>query len=216
MKRTRRVKIKRRYTKRSRRKQRGGGKTLEEIIAELKEKGKYEEWKAKGSKFTYKSSKIRFPMIHTFIDMDGNPIAGHMQGEYISEFEENIPIFGAILKEKGPGDVGPKEYKIIGVDGELRTTGLGTCSSLSMIVGTQKFLAHLDAQTDIAPMILRLLELIKTEGATPTNIKIYPGTLNSTITKQLAENIISGIGADLKKVREIQTSAKNPTYEVKC
>ncbi len=205
MKYTRRDKIKRKYKKRSSRKKRGGGKSLEMIISELKEKGKYEEWVSKGSYFTYRSPKLRLPMQYTFIDMDGNPIPGQMQSkEYRSDLEENIPIFGQIIK-KDPNFVNQGTFRTTDVSGRLTTSGLATCSGLSMTVGRQKFLTHLDAKTNIKPMIEHLLELIQTEGVLPTNIKIYKGGLDSTVTEQFAKDIVLSIGANLESVKIYNT-----------
>jgi len=201
MKNTRRYKNKRKYKKRYSRKQRGGGKSLDKIISELKEKGKYDEWVSNGSYFTYRSVKIELPMNYTFIDIDGNPIPGQFQDKkYRSDFEENIPIFGQIFK-KDPDFVKTGTFKTTGISGRLTTSGLATCSGLSMTVGTQKFLTHLNASTDIQPMIDAILELIETEGVLPTNINIYPGNLDSRVTEQLATDIISRCGADLESVK---------------
>lgn len=201
MKYTRKYKIKRKSKKRSTRNQRGGGKSLEQIISELKEKGKYEDWVSKGSYFTYRSIKLKLPFMYTFIDMDGKEIPGQMQSkEYRSDLEENIPIFGQVLK-KDPDFVKQGEFRIASISGRLTTSGLATCSGLSMTVGKRKFLTHLDAETDIQPIISSLLNLIKTEGVLPTNINIYPGSLGSRVTEQFAKDIISSIGANLESVK---------------
>ena len=200
MPRTRRANI-RKNRKRNSRKQKAGGKSLEAIMIELKEKGKYDEWVSKGSYFTYRSPRLRLPMNYTFINIDGNPIPGQMQSKkYRSDLEENIPIFGQIIK-RDPNFVNQGTFRTTGVSGRLTTSGLATCSGLSMTVGTQKFLTHLDVSTDIQPMIDAILELIETEGVLPTNINIYPGNMDSRVTEQLAKDIISRCGADLETVQ---------------
>jgi hypothetical protein len=139
-------------------------------------------------------------MEYTFIDIDGNPIPGQMRSKaYRSDLEENIPIFGQIII-KDPDFVEQGKFRTANVSGRLTTAGLATCSGLSMTIGTQKFLTHLDAPTNIKPMITHLLNLIKTEGVMPTDIHIFPGNLDSSVTVQLAKDIITGIGADLKSV----------------
>lgn len=107
MKYTRKYKIKRKSKKRSTRNQRGGGKSLEQIISELKEKGKYEDWVSKGSYFAYRPIQVKFPFRkltfrYTFIDMDGKEIPGQMQGKEYKSDLENIPVFGEVFK-KHPG-----------------------------------------------------------------------------------------------------------------
>ncbi len=198
---TRRANIRKNNKKRNSRKQKADWKSLEAIMIELKEKGKYDTWVSKGSYFTYRSPKLTLPMKYTFINIDGNPIPGQMRSkEYRSDLEENIPIFGQIIK-KDPNFVNQGTFRTTGVSGRLTTSGLATCSGLSMTVGTQKFLTHLDAGTDIKPMITHLLKLIKTEGVMPTNINIYPGNLDSSVTEQLAKDIISRCGANLETVK---------------
>jgi hypothetical protein len=173
--------------------------SLEQIISVLKTKDKYDAWVSKGSYFTYRSWKLQLPFNYTFIDLDGKPILGQMQSkEFRSDLEENIPIFGQIIK-KDPNFVKQGTYRIS--RGRLTTSGLATCSGLSMTVGKQKFLAHLDAKTDISPMISAILELIKTQGLKPTNIHLYPGNLDSRITKRLAKDIITGIGLTVRSIK---------------
>ena len=173
--------------------------SLEQIISLLKTKDKYDAWVSKGSYFTYRSWKLRLPFDYTFIDLDGKPILGQMQSkEYRSDLDENIPIFGQVIK-KDPNFVNQGTYMIS--TGNLTTSGLATCSALSMSVGVQKFLTHLDANTNIKPMISVILELIKTQGLLPTNIHLYPGSLDSRITKKLAKAIITGIGLDLRSIK---------------
>lgn len=182
------------------RKRKGVGKSLATIISELKEKGKYDEWVSKGSYFAYRSDKLMLPLKYRFIDMNGNQILAKMQSKvYRSDLEENIPIFGQIF-EKDPNFVDQGTFRTTATSGRLITSGLATCSGLSMTVGKQKFLTHLDATTDIQPMITTLLNLIETEGVSPTKINIYPGNLDSRITLQLAKDIITGIGATLEGV----------------
>ena len=185
---------------RSSRKKKTVRKSLESIISELFEKGKYEDWVSKGSYFTYRSSKLKIPFRYKFIDMNGKVISGQMQSkEYRSDLEENIPIFGQVFK-KDPNFVNQGKFRIASISGRLTTAGLATCSGLSMTVGRRKFLTHLDANTDIQPMISSLLDLIKTEGVHPTNVNIYPGNLDSIITEQKAKDIITGIGTDLHSI----------------
>jgi mRNA-degrading endonuclease YafQ of YafQ-DinJ toxin-antitoxin module len=175
-------------------------KSLESIISELVKKDKYEDWVLKGSYFTYRSNKLSLPFKYKFIDMNGKVISGQMQSkEYRSDLEENIPIFGQVFK-KDPNFVNQGNFRIVPISGRLTTAGLATCSGLSMTVGKRKFLTHLDATTDIQPMISTLLKLIKTEEVLPTNINIYPGNLDSNLTEQKAKDIITGIGADLDSI----------------
>lgn len=60
----------------------------------------------------------------------------------------------------------------------LKTTGLATCSALSMIIGKYKFLAHIDATTYIKPIIIEINKYLKLQELTSddiSDITIYKG-----------------------------------------
>jgi hypothetical protein len=44
-----------------------------------------------------------------------------------------------------------------------------------MVIGTKRFLAHIDAETDVMPMILAIVETIKAEKVRPTDVKVWIG-----------------------------------------
>jgi hypothetical protein len=44
-----------------------------------------------------------------------------------------------------------------------------------MVIGKKRFLAHIDAETDVMPMILAIVETIKEEGVRPTDVKVWIG-----------------------------------------
>ena len=75
----------------------GGGKTKEDIIAELKDKGKYDEWVRLGSKFGVTSNTLP-PLLnrrYTYYDVDENPVNVSMVlGVYFSNPDvDNIAVF---------------------------------------------------------------------------------------------------------------------------
>jgi hypothetical protein len=55
------------------------------------------------------------------------------------------------------------------------TYGLATCTVLSMVIGTKRFLAHIDAEMDVMPLILAIVETIKAEKARPSEVKVWTG-----------------------------------------
>ena len=57
----------------------------------------------------------------------------------------------------------------------ILTYGLATCTGVSMVIGTKRFLAHIDAETDVMPMILAIVETIKAEKVRPTDVKVWIG-----------------------------------------
>jgi len=76
----------------------------------------------------------------------------------------------------------------------LTTGGLATCTGLSMTLGKYKFLAHIDASTEIEPIIK---ELMKYSPNDITNIVIWKGSgfgvSNSDYTSTLAKKILSSL-----------------------
>ena len=82
----------------------------------------------------------------------------------------------------------------------LKTTGLATCSALSMTIGKYKFLAHIDANTYLKPMIIEINKYLNLQELTPndiTNIIIYKGDglgiNNSEFTYNLIKNLLMNI-----------------------
>lgn len=66
-------------------------------------------------------------------------------------------------------------FTIQPVETPVLTYGLATCTALSMIIGKKRFLAHIDAETDVMPMILAIVDTIKAEKARPTDVKVWTG-----------------------------------------
>ena len=66
-------------------------------------------------------------------------------------------------------------FTIQPVETPILTYGLATCTALSMVIGTKRFLAHIDAETDVMPMILAIVQTIKEEKARPTDVKVWRG-----------------------------------------
>ena len=78
----------------------GGFQTLDEIIAELKRKNKYDEWVAKGSKFGRITKNI-FPSIYYYTTMYDYQMPVNVISNVYKEGSDNIPIFDLILKRDG-------------------------------------------------------------------------------------------------------------------
>ena len=68
------------------------------------------------------------------------------------------------------------------------TYGLATCTALSMVIGNQRFLAHISAETDVMPMILAIVAAIKSENARPTDARVWTGLGGSSNNAGLLKN----------------------------
>ena len=177
----------------------GGGKTFQEIIDELKAKGKYDEWIKLGGRFGLTSDTLRAPFFlvrpHTYYNVDGEPVNVSMVTSVYDQRPciDNIAVFDQLIV-KDPTHVDQSKYRI--EKGTLSTSGLATCTGLAMILGTKKFMTHLDANTPIEPIIRAIQLEISTEGINPALLQpfIYAGSLDSSITVQKARGICFSVG----------------------
>jgi hypothetical protein len=167
----------------------------------LKRKGKYEEWVSLGSKFglTSDTSKAKFFLSRPvkYYDVDGNIVNVSMVSDkYRTDAEiDNIAVFKQYFEED-PTHVNQSTYRIINSDDTLSTSGLATCTGLAMVIGTKKFMTHLDAGTDAAKIISVIKKTIADEKVDPNSLipYIYPGNLNSRATSLKAEYICTTVG----------------------
>jgi len=70
----------------------------------------------------------------------------------------------------------------------ILTYGLATCTALSMVIGKQRFLAHISADTDVMPMILAIVNTIKSEKARPTDVRVWTGLGGSSNNANVLKN----------------------------
>lgn len=176
-----------------------GGKTQEEIISELKKKGKYDEWVRLGSRFgqTSRTLKAKFFLVrpYQYYNVDGNIVHVSMVSTNYRPDVDNIAVFTQNVVED-PTRVNPSTYRIANITDKLFTTGLATCAGLAMIIGTKKFMTHVDTKTEISKMIAVIKKVITEEGIDPKMLipRIYAGNLDSTITVQKAKVICIELG----------------------
>jgi hypothetical protein len=130
----------------------GGGKTQQEIIDELITKGKYDEWVSLGGYYglTSNTLKAKFFLVRPFkyYDVDGNIVNVSMVQNFYRPDVDNVAVFKLLFKND-PTHVKQSKYRIVDSSKELSTFGLATCTGLGMIIGTKKFMTHLDATTPI-------------------------------------------------------------------
>ena len=177
----------------------GGGMTYQEIIEELKTKGKYDEWISLGSNFGLTSDTLKAKFFldrpYKYYDVDENLVNVSMVTKTYRPDVDNIAVFKQHYVED-PTHVDQSKYRIGNISEELSTSGLATCTGLAMIIGTKKFMTHLDASTSIYPIISAIDKIITTEGIVAGSLKpiIYAGSLDSSITLEKAKEICSRVG----------------------
>ena len=182
----------------------------QKIIEELQRKGRYDKWKKLGSKFglTSKTLELKLFSVRPFMyyDVDENIVKVSMVTSTYDERPnvDNIAVFEYV---KDPTYVDQSKYRIVNMSESLSTNGLLTCTGLAMIIGTKKFMTHLDAQTPIHPIIYAIGKIISTERIRTDSLKpiIYAGPFDSDITLEKAKEICSTVGIpqinyDIRKV----------------
>jgi hypothetical protein len=107
----------------------------------------------------------------------------------------NVAEFGQFY-EKDPAHVAQGTYKIVNSNEPLTTTGLATCTGLTMTIGKKNFMAHLDATTQVQSIIDDIKQVISEQNVDPNKLvpHIYTGNLESELTLQKAKKICSGVG----------------------
>jgi len=177
----------------------GGGRTEQEIIDELITKEKYDEWVSLGSYFGLTSDTLKAKTFlvrpYMYYDVDGKIVNVSMITSTYRPDVDNIAVFKQHY-EKDPTHVDQSKHRIVNVSKSLSTSGLATCTALAMIIGTKKFMTHLDANTPIDPIISDINQIIATEGIAAGSLKpiIYAGDLDSSLTLEKAKEICSRVG----------------------
>ena len=177
----------------------GGGRTEQEIIDELHTKKKYDEWVSLGSKFGLTSYTLQAKGFlvrpYMYYDVDGKIVNVSMITRKYRPDVDNIAVFKQHVVED-PTHVNQSEYRIVNVSESLSTSGLATCTGLAMIIGTKKFMTHLDANTSVNPIISAINKIIATEGIAAGSLEpiIYAGTLDSSFSLEKAKEICSRVG----------------------
>ena len=180
----------------------------------LKNNNLYEKWVENGSFFGI----INHPPMASVIiykDMFDNDVGVNMVSTNFYDIEKGVsfPVFNYV--RKGSMDDLPQyllngipirlnvkqgQFLIVPKTESLTTTGLATCSGLAMIIGTKKFLTHLDATTNIAPIINAINNTLTEENMTSANIdeiRVWQGVLvgrNYALNK--VNKILEDIGID--------------------
>jgi hypothetical protein len=193
--------LKTRNKRRTSKRRVGGGKSEEEIIDELKSKGKYEEWVKSGRYFGITSDIPDTLYMQDdpakYYNVDGKIVdVAIVDKNYRTEPHlNNVAVFGQFY-EKDPSHVDQGTYKIVNSNESLTTTGLAACTGLTMSIGNKKFMAHLDATTQVQSIIDNIKQVISEQKIDPKDLEphIYTGNLETELTLQKAKKICSGVG----------------------
>ena len=152
-----------------------------------------------GSRFGLTSNTLnaKFFLVRPFkyYDVNKNIVNISMVQSIYRPDVDNIAVFEQFIVND-PTKVEQSKFRIVNINDELSTSGLATCTGLAMIIGTKKFMAHLDALTHIEPIIHAIKIEINKENidAELLNPTIYPGDLNSNFTLQKAKEICLSVG----------------------
>ena len=207
-----------------------GGKSEKEIIDELKSKGKYDEWVKLGSNFGLTSDTLNIETFkirpYKFYNVYGKIVNVSMiEPNYRSDLD-NVAVFEQFVEED-PSHVKQGTYKIVNSNEPLTTTGLATCTGLTMLIGDKKFMTHLDATTPVSSIIDDINKVISEQNVDPNKLEphIYTGNLETDLTLQKAKDICSVVGIpeknyiieqvcmfDIVEAPEKNISKKRPFY----
>lgn len=178
----------------------------------LKNNNLYEKWVENGSYFGI----IQHPpgeSVVIYKDMFNNNVGVNMVSTDFYDIEKGVsfPVFNYVsqgsvydlpqyLLNGIPIRLKVKQgqFLIVPKTESLTTAGLATCSGLAMIIGTKKFLTHLDATTNIVPIINAIKDTLTEENMTSANIdeiRVWQGTIygrNHALNK--VDRILEAIG----------------------
>ena len=140
---------------------------------------------------------------------------------------DNVAVFEQFVEED-PSHVKQGTYKIVNSNEPLTTTGLATCTGLTMLIGDKKFMTHLDATTPVSSIIDDINKVISEQNVDPNKLEphIYTGNLETDLTLQKAKDICSVVGIpeknyiieqvcmfDIVEAPEKNISKKRPFYD---
>ena len=149
------------------------------IIRELETVGKYDEWFRKGHRYGITMRENSNRRLYEFTLMDGSTRKFSTITESYFDGQINTPVFDMVGLNSNY--VEPMSFKIVPNSKKLHTSGMSTCSGLTMKLGNQKFLSHIDAITNTSEMLSAIQECLRKQGLTTSdisNVKIYRGLVN--------------------------------------
>jgi hypothetical protein len=177
-------------------------KSKQEIIRELKEAGKYEEWVKK--RHLYGIILPNLPLNYEYTVMDGSIRKFSTITKSYLEGQINTPVFDFIGSNSNY--IGQGSFKIVPNSRRLNTFGMSTCSGLTMKLGNKKFLSHIDAITDTSEMISAIQKCLRKQELTTSdisNVKIYRGPQNSNRSYEIILKLLERLSISQNKIEVV-------------
>ena len=185
--------------------QKGGvGKSEAELIKELTEAGKYDEWFRKGHSYGITMRGNRNRRFYEWTLIDGSTRKFSTITESYWDGQINIPVFDFIGSNSNY--VGQSSFLIVPNSKKLHTFGMSTCSGLTMKLRNQKFLSHIDAITNTSKMLSAIQECLRKQNLTTSdisNVKIYRGPENSNRSYQIIHELLERLSIPKNNIEVI-------------
>ena len=185
--------------------QKGGvGKSEEELIKELKDAGKYDEWFRKGHSYgiTMRGNSNRRFYEWTLIDGSTRKVSSISESYWDGQI--NTPVFDMVGSNSNY--VSQMSFLIVPNSKKLHTFGMSTCSGLTMKLRNQKFLSHIDAITDTSKMLLAIHDCLRKQELTTSdisNVKIYQGPQNSNRSYKIILELLERLSIPKNKIEVV-------------
>jgi len=185
--------------------QKGGvGKSEAELIKELRDAEKYDEWFRKGHCYGITMRGNRNRRFYEYTVMDGSRRKFSTITESYWDGQINTPVFDMVGSISNY--VGQTSFKIVPNSKKLHTFGMSTCSGLTMKLGNQKFLSHIDAITNTSKMLSAIQECLRKQRLTTSdisNVKIYRGPQNSNRSYQIINKLLESLSIPKNKIEVV-------------
>ena len=173
-----------------------------EIIQKLRDAGKYDEWFKKGH--CYGIILPNLDIIREYTVMDGSTKKFSIIVSSYQKGKINTPVFD--VGGSNSNYVGQMSFKIVPNSKKLHTFGMSTCSGLTMKLGNQIFLSHIDAITDISEMLSAIHECLRKQKLTTSdisNVKIYRGFEKHNSSYQIINELLEHLSIPKNKIEVI-------------
>ena len=116
----------------------------------------------------------------------------------------NTPVFDMVGSNSNY--VGQSSFLIVPNSKKLHTFGMSTCSGLTMKLGNQKFLSHIDAITNTSEMLSAIQECLRKQELTTSdisNVKIYRGFEKHNRSYQIINELLEHLSIPKNKIEVI-------------
>ena len=174
------------------------------IIRELETAGKYNEWFRKGHMYGITMRENTNRSFYECTLMDGSTRKFSTITESYCDGQINTPIFDLVGSNSNNVEQG--SFKIVPNSRRLNTFGMSSCSGLTMKLGNQKFLSHIDAITNTSEMLSAIQECLRKQELTTSdisNVKIYRGPQNSNRSYEIIHDLLERLSIPQNKIEVI-------------